>query len=309
MNPYRLRAYIYLIIVELIWGIASCVIKFTLKELPPFSFLAYRFFLSALVLVPILIASNKKLPRYDKSFWLLILAGFLATTVNLGLLFWGLSLTTVLDESLISITAPILIIIAGAIYLREHVTKKEKLGVAITLAGALTIIIQPLLESKILATDNILGNLLIFLSALSWVAYVIISKKALKEKVHPLVITVISFVVGLITIIPLALWEAGSPVKFASSITSLSLNGHLGVIYMALVSGALGYFLFSLGQKTIEASEATVFSYLKPLFAVPLAIIWLGEKITLPFVVGSIIITIGVAIAEIKRARLASPQG
>jgi DME family drug/metabolite transporter len=78
---------------------------------------------------------------------------------------------------------------------------------------------------------------------------------------------------------------------------------------MALISGALGYFLFSLGQKSIEASEATVFSYIKPIFAVPLAVIWLGEKITVPFIIGSIIITLGVAVAEIKKSHLASPQG
>ena len=40
-----------------------------------------------------------------------------------------------------------------------------------------------------------------------------------------------------------------------------------------------------------------------PIFAAPLAVLWLGEKITPMFIIGAVIITIGVAIAEIKKKR------
>ena len=49
MNPKRLRSYIYLVIVAAIWGAAGPVIKFTLRELPPFTFLTYRFLITSLV--------------------------------------------------------------------------------------------------------------------------------------------------------------------------------------------------------------------------------------------------------------------
>ncbi|PJA42810.1 EamA family transporter, partial [Candidatus Woesebacteria bacterium CG_4_9_14_3_um_filter_39_10] len=43
MNPHRLKAYILLLIVAVIWGIAGPVIKFTLGGFPPLLFLTYRF--------------------------------------------------------------------------------------------------------------------------------------------------------------------------------------------------------------------------------------------------------------------------
>ena len=70
---------------------------------------------------------------------------------------------------------------------------------------------------------------------------------------------------------------------------------------MALISGTLAYYLAILGNKSIEISEAAIFKYLQPLFGVPLAVYWLGEKITVYFVIGAVIITAGIVIAEIKK--------
>lgn len=60
MNPARLRSYTLLIVVVVIWGIAPSVIKFALGELPPFVFLAYRFLISVIVLLPFYISSREK---------------------------------------------------------------------------------------------------------------------------------------------------------------------------------------------------------------------------------------------------------
>lgn len=72
---------------------------------------------------------------------------------------------------------------------------------------------------------------------------------------------------------------------------------------MAIISGSLAYFLSNKAQKTIEIGEQSLFAYLYPVLSLPIAVLWLGEKITPTFIVGAIIITIGVAIAEIKRSR------
>ena len=75
---------------------------------------------------------------------------------------------------------------------------------------------------------------------------------------------------------------------------------------MAFLSGSLAYYLGNKAQKTIEIGDAAVFSYLYPIFSTPLAVLWLGEKITPMFIIGGIIITIGVVMAEIKKPRPAS---
>ena len=72
---------------------------------------------------------------------------------------------------------------------------------------------------------------------------------------------------------------------------------------MAIVSGILAYFLFQFGLKRIEASEATIFQYLGPVFGAPLAVFWLRDEVSQPFFVGALIIITGVFVAEYKPHR------
>jgi len=85
---------------------------------------------------------------------------------------------------------------------------------------------------------------------------------------------------------------------------NISLSAHLSVIFMALFSGALAYFLYQKAQKSIEASEASVFNYLPPIVTAPVATLWLHEKLTIPYIVGSVIIASGVFLAEWKKRQL-----
>lgn len=306
MNPIRVKSYIYLTLVAAIWGIAGPVIKFTLKELPPFTFLTYRFFITSLVLVPLMIASKAKFPNNSKQNLILLVLSLLGTTVNLSFLFVGLKYTTVLDQTFISQTGPVLIILASFIFLKDKITKREKVGIAITFLGTTLIIIQPLIDNGFLALENLFGNILVFLANISWVTYVILSKKQLRENVSPFSIAVSNFFIGFITLLPLAVLENHGTSNFIVKLINVSIPTQLGVFYMALLSGALAYYLFQLGQKSIESSEAAVFSYLQPLFATPLAIFWLKEKITSGFLLGILIIILGIVIAEYKTKSLAS---
>jgi len=135
--------------------------------------------------------------------------------------------------------------------------------------------------------------------------YVIISKKQMREKVSPLTMAVSNFFVGFITLLPLAVLENHGAKNMVSLISNVSFGGQLGVFYMAIISGALGYYLFQLGQKSIESSEAAIFSYLQPLFSTPLAIIWLKEEISSSFTIGVSIIIVGIIIAQYKNKSLA----
>ena len=301
MNPARLRSYLLLLIVVVIWGIAPSVIKFALGELPPFLFLAYRFFITTLVLLPFYLASKNK--GFDKSdFLLIILVSLLGSTFNLGLLFYGTNLTTSLDSSLISATSPILVILAGVMFLGDRVTAREKFGVFITILGTIIIALQSFFEFGTPFKHSILGNFVIFLSNVAFAAYLILSKKALRKGISPFTITFMMFLIGLITTIPLAFAESGT-LNLIPKLMSISLPAQLSVIYMALLSGALAYILYQMAQKSIEASEASVFNYLPPIVTAPVATLWLHEKLTLPYIIGSVVIALGVFLAEWKKRR------
>jgi drug/metabolite transporter (DMT)-like permease len=300
MNPYRLHAYGLLLIVALIWGIAGPVIKYTLGAIPALPFLAYRFGLSAAVAIILMLITGLRLPK-NVNLGQLLLYSFLTSTVSLGLLFLGLERTTVLDATLISAVSPLLVAIAGVIYLKEHVTGREKLGMGIAFLGTLLIIIEPLFKGEFDLT-SLKGNffVLLYLLASTWAT--VLAKKLIRKGAHEITLTNYSFVVGFVTTLPLILIFYGlSP--FVQSVQGLELSYHAGVWFMALVSGTLAYTLWAKAQKTIEIGEAGLFAYLTPIFAAPLAIIWLKEEISPTFIVAAIIITVGVLLAELKPSR------
>jgi len=300
MNPARKRAYIELLIVTAIWGFASPVIKFTLGGFSPAVFLTYRFFISAVIALIFFILTGFKFPKDPKVLGLTLFNGFLLTTVSLGLLFVGADKTTSIDANLISAMAPITIAIAGVFFLKEHITKRESIGILIALVGTLITIIEPVLKAKD-GFGALEGNLLVFASVIVGTVVAVIAKVVSRDEVDAMTATSLSFIVGFITILPFGLPQILNS-KFLI-LTSVPLSYHLGVFYMALLSGSLAYYLWHKAEKTIEVSEVALFAYLYPVFGTPLSVLWLKEKITLPFIIGSVIIAAGVILAEIKKRR------
>jgi drug/metabolite transporter (DMT)-like permease len=306
MSSRRLRAYLLLIIAAGIWGVAGPVIKFTLEGISPISFLTYRFGISTVIALGLFARKKIKLPRSKGLLGMLFLNGLLGNTIALGLLFWGLTKTTVLDMSIIEATAPLITAAAGAILLKEHVTKKEKIGILIAFLGTLIMIVGPLAENKLAGGvfdfERMLGNTFVFLFVLTDAYSFILAKQIIRKRVSAETIANSAFVVAFMTMVPMMLWQEGWG-NFGKSVIGLSLPHQMGVFYMAIISGTIGYTLWNMGQKTIEVSEAVVFRYLLPVFATPLAIFWLGEKMSWHFVIGAMVIGVGVIIAEHKKRR------
>jgi drug/metabolite transporter (DMT)-like permease len=299
MNSYRLRAFIYIIIVTIIWGLAEPVIKFTLGGIPPLLFLTYRFGISTVIAIITIAIFGAGIPK-DKKLLTEIILYEIASTLSLALLFFGLENTTVLDTTLIGLANPLIISLAGMYFLKEHVTKREKIGMGIALLGTFLVVAEPFLQNDF-GSIRLSGNILIFFYLLATAWSAVLAKRLLKADVNPLFLTNFFFIFGFIVLLPFALFKFN-----VVELIHVPFSYHLGVIFMAVMSGSLAYYLSNKAQKSIEISEASVFSYLYPVIAAPIAVIWLGEKITPMFIIGAIVITLGVIIAEVKKKRVAS---
>jgi len=295
----RIRAYLFLLLVAIIWGLAGPVIKFTLQALPPIIFLAYRFAISSLISLiffTVKIAKGKRFRKLRKNFRLSLLYSFMAIPFALGALFLGLEKSTVLDLSIIGAVGPLMTTMGGWIFFHEHITRKERVGILIVLAGVFINSFLPIiLDSQDLRLS---GNLLLLAYLFADSSSILIAKRVIRKGVKSENLTNLAFIVGAIFFIPLALITYGT--SFLTKILSLSFEYHLGVWYMSLLSGTLAYFLYVRGAKTIEVSEAVLFTYLQPIFSIPLAIFWLNETPTIFFFLGAILILLGVFIAESK---------
>lgn len=292
----RYRAYILLLIATAIWGIAGPVIKYTLGFMPPAIFLLYRFTIAgSFALIALILYHRNHWPKYPiQKFWVFLYC-FLNSTVALGLLFLGYEKTSAISGSVINTVYPIIVAVVGVIFLKERITHREKIGMGIVLAGTGLILIN----SKAIVFE---GNMLILASLLIGVLGAVMAKLLLRTKLSPFALTQLSFLIGFITTAPFVLYFY-SPSTLIQTIITIPLSAHLGVWYMALLSGTFAYTLWHVGQKSIEIGETALFSYLYPIFAIPLSFFWLHEEITWKFIAGAIVIALGVLIASIKQHR------
>lgn len=307
MSP-RTKSYILLFIATLIWGVAGPVIKFTLGSFSPLVFLFYRLGIQAIIgIVWLRYIPHPGWPKNPTSWLIIIFYCVLAVPVSLGLLFLGFNQTSALAVSIIGAIYPMMVAVAGVMWLREHVTHREKIGMVIALLGTLLVIIEPFFNGYTHHDTSISGNLFVLASISVEVVVVVLAKLLMRHHFNALAMTHLSFIIGFVTLAPITLHYYSIPTIY-NSLSTASLAAHIGVGYMALISGIFAYTIWLVAQKTIEIGEAAMFTYLYPVITLPLSIFWLHENITTTLIIGSLIIGVGVVIAETKR-KASRPTG
>lgn len=323
-NNSLLPYYLALLGSYLIWAAAGPIIKLTLEHIPPFTFLLFRMLIVCIVLLPFTIIQLKRDSIHKKDLLKLTLLGIFSQT-SLIFIFLGLKYTTVLDATIISLLGPILSVAAGHYFYNEKTDWHIKLGLAIATLGAILVAFEPLFlrQGDIIEIETrLFGNFMVILNSISFLLYIIWSKISLgkispnvKKTLHflhmkpmiktysPVLMTALSFYVGLLSFIPLSMLEMGGffgPVDF--SLFALPLTPILGLFYMSLISSIIAYFLFEWSLEKIEVKDTALFSYLQPVFTLPFAYIMLKELPNQVMLSGALVIAIGVTIAELKKS-------
>lgn len=293
LSSKRSRAYALLLLNTLLWGFSPPIIKMALDYTTINQFLLGRYFLASLLFLPIYFFSQNKQKRLRHANWpLLIFLGLLGTPLTLIPLYAGLKLTTSIEASILTATGPLLIILGGYFFLKEKITQNEKLGLLIALFGTFVLIAAPILFDGVDLKFSLLGNLLILLSNLIWTVFLLIVKK-LKTDANQ--ISLVSYLVSLPVFLFLVFLEPASVIAKTNFWHPTAL---LGIIYMAVFGSVVAFWAYAKGQEDIEAGEASIFTYLQPLFTFPLAYFWLHETITPPILLACLFIALGVYISE-----------
>ncbi len=301
-NPHvRRNAYIFLLINTICWSVSFIVVKPALQHTTPFRYLFYRYIIAVLFSLPILIHYLPKIKDFWKSMRIILPMELLGTTFALGLVYAGLARTTAIEASLITTTVPLFVTLFGVTLLGERQERHEWIGLLLALTGTIFLTILPLTQHEnVLQSLSFSGNILIVAQNVIVAIYWILAKKYYRP--YPkLFISTISFYVGLVTFFVLSLSELHfSFTSFAQTMyQDLQFNSvWVAAGYMAIFGSIIGLTAYIKGQDCIEASEASIFTYLEPFIYLPLAMILLGEVITFLEVVGLIIIFLGVYIAE-----------
>lgn len=320
-----LLAQIAFLIVNLIWGAATPIIKYTMDFLPPLTFLFLRFLIVCIILLPFISILLKREQVHKKDYLNFFLLGLFSQT-SLAVLFISLKYTTALDTAVIGVLGTIASVYAGHYFYKEKINGWVSAGLITASVGTFIVVAEPIISGSAAGAlgvaEHVFGNILSLMYAFLYLIFIIWSKYSMGErsnmmkktlsfihirpmtkKYSPTLIIFSTFYVGLATLLPLAILENfAQPQTSFLSFVNLDLNAMLGLLYTALISSIVAYTLNQWALDNARVSDSAIYAYLMPVFTLPFAYLLLGEIPNIYMIIGVVIITAGVVMAESKNS-------
>ncbi len=243
---------------NLIYGASYVVAKGIMPGvIGPSGFILLRA-LGATSLFWIILLFRWELPE-RKDILRLAIAGIFGVAVNQLMFFNGLNLTSAMNSSIIITTNPILVLVIAAIVLKERITSRKAVGVALGFMGAVALIY--LGAQNVDSGSSVKGDLFILVNSLSYAIYLVLVKP-LMSKYRPLTVIAWVFLFGMFYVIPFG-WSQFQAVEWSQ----LVQKDFIGLGYIVLFSTFLVYLLNLFALRYVNTSVVSSFIYMQPIVA------------------------------------------
>ena len=280
-----MKLYLLIAVMVLLWSGNFIVVKIALREMPPLLLMGVRAILAGLMILPFYLLQPRAALNL-RSIVRLIGLGMFGVALNQLFFVVGMSKTTVAHSSLIIGLTPVLVLLIAGSLKMEQITVKKVAGMAVALLGV------AILQSTHAGAPSMLGDAFLFLAALTFSTFTVMGKRSAMQ-FDGITVNTFAYVGSAIALLPLTVWQAQS-----TPLSSLSVTTWICLLYMAAFSSVLCYLIYYYAIRRLSASRVSAFSYLQPALASSMAVLWLGEPVTLPLVAGGSVIFAGVYLAE-----------
>ncbi len=256
---------------------------------PVFGFL--RFFIASIFLYYICKRRKEEIKLEKKNFIPLLLLSLSGCVLFNFFIQLGLETVSATKTSLIAATQPLFITLFAILLLGEKVNFLQSFGLFISMIGAALVITDGNFSS--IHTILTIGDLYVILGFTCWIIYALLGKK-LVQNISPLLSSTTISIMAMCIFAPFALHD------FIYLENNFSIPVLLSCAYCGIAATALAFVWFSDGLKVIGATRSSIYLNLEPISAVLLAILILGESLSLIMALGGIITFIGLYLTNIN---------
>jgi len=279
----------------LLWSGGYAFAKIGLEHSPPMTFLVLRFWCAVTLLLPIIAILRPPVPSRVSEWGHLAVVGFLIQSVYFGLSYVSFcSGISAGGLAVIMAMQPILVGLLAPRFAGEQVGWARWVGLVLGLAGA-TIVIAA--RSTVEATSPV--GILSALGALTGITLATLYEKRLGLSQHPLVSNAIQYLVGFVTILPVALALETFRVEWTGEFL-------VALAYLVIGNSLISVTLLLAMIRRGEASRVSALFFLVPPLAALIAWILIGEAMPPLAWGGMALAALGVAIATRGSALLPS---
>jgi drug/metabolite transporter (DMT)-like permease len=296
----------------IVWAVNFIAGKIGLRSIPVLTMASFRVVLAGLVMVPTYLLCSR-IPAFAEAadarrrgftirdLWTFLYLGFFGVTVNQMCFTIGLRYTSVNHASVIVGMGPIYTLVLAVLFRLEAATWRKATGMTMALAGIAVMAAEQGLSAH---SPSLQGDAITMTGSIGFAMYVVLGKRVAR-KYDTLTMTAFNHFAGALIVLPLAIHQARA-LGPAEHWRAIPWSGWTALFYMAIFSSAIAYVFYFWLLRYLEASQLAAFSYLLPLLATVLGILWLGEKGSWGQVLGAALALGGVYWIESGRTAIPS---
>ncbi|OWU65513.1 MAG: hypothetical protein CBB60_004310 [Armatimonadetes bacterium Cent15-Ar3] len=282
----------FLLITMLFWGFNFVSMKIVFPVMAPAAVVFWRYFLMGGVLIGLCLLTRQSLRIPAEHRNAILMTGFCSMGIYMVLFFEGVKRAPAGESAIILATNPIMVGVMSMVLGREPKSLARVLGSVVALTGvALVVLGRPgaLVVSKE-THDRLIGDLLLFLSAISWAASVILAKPV-STHIKPLPLFTMSMLGGLPVVLIYG-WSAATSTQWSSFTAWHWIN----LAQIAFGSGVIAMVFYYKGVADLPASVASLHQFLVPVLTTLFAALLLRESLAWVQAIGVLVLLVGLSV-------------
>lgn len=296
----RVKIWIALLAVYVVWGSTYLAIRFAVESIPPFLMVATRFLVAGTILY-----AWRRLrgdPAPTRRQWLAAaIVGLLLLVGGNGSVVWAEQWVPSGITALIVGTAPLFMVLIDALRPGGSLPDwRTGAGVLLGFAG-IAILIDPASLSGFPDRSYLTGLAVLFLATFLWALGSLYSRKA-HLPASPLLGTGMEMLVGGVALLGIGTFSGEwSQLELAA----ITMRSWLGLVYLIIFGALIGFVAYTWLLRSAPTPLVSTYAYVNPLIAIFLGA-WLGqESLTPRILLAALVIVSAVIIINSNRARLA----
>ncbi len=294
----RLKIWVALLAVYIVWGSTYLAIRFAVQTIPPFLMVATRFLVAGAILF-----AWRRL-RHDPSptprQWLsAAIVGVLLLVLGNGSVVWAEQYVPSGVTALIVGTAPLFMVLIDALRPGGGLPDARTTFGVLLGFGGIVILIDPAGLSANPDRLFVIGLAVLFLATFFWALGSLYSRKA-KLPSSPLLGTGMEMLVGGMVLLGIATFTGEWR---QLDLAAVSLRSWFGLVYLIVFGALIGFVAYTWLLRSAPTPLVSTYAYVNPLIAIFLGT-WLGqESLTPRILLAALVIVAAVIIINSNRAR------
>lgn len=287
-------AWAMLLFCNLIWSFHFTAIKLTQDQVGPYFTVWAPMVIATLFLAPFVVRDFKKGGKQLKDVFIFIQLGAVGAFPSQVLMTWGTQYSLASNAAILILALPVITAVFAFFILKEKMTPIRWVSFIIAITGVLLCSTNDIKHMD-LGSKYALGNLLIFLAILGN-AYYNVGCKKISGKYTEMEMVFYTYFVLVIMLTPLVLhYEPG---MFAM-IPHFTANTWIGMASLTIFHNFLSMLIFFRALKYLDATQVALSNYLITLLGLPIAAVWLGERLSNQAIAGGVLVLLSTLLLTI----------